>query len=93
MNKFSGDIAILEIRSLADNTPDTSSVKAACIPEEEVPAGSHCWIAGWGHTTLDNIQNPEKVPNVLQEVSVNKFSSDYCRDHSISDFHVIDTQR
>lgn len=96
MNKFSGDIAILEIRSLAkyfENNPGTSTVKAACLPEEEVPAGSHCWVAGWGHTTLDNIQNPELVPNILQEASVNKMSSEYCRDHSISDFNVIETPR
>merc|ERR1719162_49550 len=50
-------------------------VGTACLPSPgaDVPAGSRCWITGWG-----DLRSGGSPPEVLQEAEVNIISNDDC---------------
>ena len=99
----SADLAILKIPSLKEalkNHPD-ANVEAACLPQEPVPAGSHCWVAGWG-LTEDKKKDmsmqemyAEFTPDVLQTGPLNTMSFEYCKDHRDPTIllHVLENER
>ena len=92
-NPSSADLAILQIPSLKRATPKDVEVQAACLPDQPIPDGSLCWVAGWGYTNLDDMiqGNIDNMPQTLQEAPLHKLSADYCRDHSI--LNIIEDER
>jgi len=48
-------------------------VGTACLPEENIPAGSKCWITGWG-----TLQAGGSTPQILQEAEVDIISNEDC---------------
>ena len=81
-NAFTADMAVLEIPNLINHNKNRALIKAACLPAAPIPAGTHCWVAGWGHTSMANLNDLDAIPNVLHEAGLNTMSLKYCRDHS-----------
>ncbi|CAJ0944830.1 unnamed protein product [Ranitomeya imitator] len=48
------DIALMKLEKPLNYS---DSVRPVCLPqyEQDIPAGSECWVSGWGHTHPDNI--------------------------------------
>lgn len=48
-------------------------VGTACLPEGDAPAGSKCWITGWG-----TLSSGGYTPQILQEAEVDIISNEAC---------------
>ena len=75
------DVALIRydnsIFTKAMNKGAEDKVAAACMPVNDYTPGDACWVAGWGTLTENG-----SMPNKLQSVGVNLFSSDYCADYT-----------
>jgi len=60
-------------------------VGTVCLPEVDVPAGSTCWITGWGTLRAGGSQ-----PDTLQEGAVNVLSNAQCRNTGYSASQITD---
>ncbi|XP_078491389.1 trypsin-1-like [Ciona intestinalis] len=71
---FENDIALLKTR---EPVLYTNSIKAIALPSQgiNVPAGTLCWITGWGKTS----ENAVSSPSVLHEAQVPVVSQLLCR--------------
>ncbi|KAG8569198.1 hypothetical protein GDO81_014294 [Engystomops pustulosus] len=61
----------------------SDSIRPVCLPqyEQELPVGSECWVAGWGHTHPDNTH----MPRGLKEAMVPLISTRKCNSSCIYD--------
>ncbi|XP_073511372.1 transmembrane protease serine 5 [Phyllobates terribilis] len=74
------DIALMKLEKPLNYS---DSVRPVCLPqyEQDIPAGSECWISGWGHTHPDNTH----MPRSLKEAMVPLISSKKCNSSCIYD--------
>jgi len=71
---FDWDLALVR---LASPIEINDCVGTVCLPQdgEDVPAGSKCWITGWG-----TLSSGGSAPDVLQEAEVAILSNQACQD-------------
>ncbi|XP_053308421.1 transmembrane protease serine 5 [Spea bombifrons] len=74
------DIALMKLQ-IPLNYSD--SVRPVCLPQygREIPAGTECWVAGWGYTHPDSTH----VPQSLKEAMVPIISTKKCNSSCIYD--------
>jgi len=67
------DFTLLELDS---PVPSGDCIGAVCLPEvgEELPAGTECWVTGWGTTKFGN----SDLPQFLQEAVLTTKSNSEC---------------
>jgi len=66
------DLALIELSEpfTMDGCTDVVS-----LPQREVPAGTQCWITGWGRTNSAGL----RPPNTLQQAKTNIIAQDACK--------------
>lgn len=69
-SQLSNDLMLLRVDPPFDFGP---GVRAACLPETTVAAGTNCWITGWG-----TLSSGGSRPSLLQEAIVNIKTNEQC---------------
>jgi len=64
------DFALLKLETSAELN---GCVGVACLPTEDIPDLSQCWISGWG-----TLASGGSTPNILQEAAVNIVPNSQC---------------
>ena len=73
-NAFNNDICLIRVPNLSSTSPNSVNVwSPACLPTQPPPAYKHCWVAGWGTTSLGG-----NISNKMREAGVNIFSPEEC---------------
>ncbi|XP_075135100.1 transmembrane protease serine 5 [Leptodactylus fuscus] len=74
------DIALMKLEKPLNYS---DSIRPVCLPqyEQDLPAGSECWVSGWGHTHPDNTH----MPRSLKEAMVPLISTKKCNSSCIYD--------
>ncbi|XP_063797834.1 transmembrane protease serine 5-like [Pseudophryne corroboree] len=74
------DIALMKLEKPLNYS---DSIRPVCLPQydQDLPAGSECWISGWGHTQPDNTH----MPHSLKEAMVPLISTKKCNSSCIYD--------
>ncbi|CAN2388265.1 Transmembrane protease serine, partial [Pristimantis euphronides] len=74
------DIALMKLEKPLNYS---DSIRPVCLPqyEQDLPAGSECWVAGWGYTHPDNTH----MPRSLKEAMVPIISTRKCNSSCIYD--------
>ncbi|XP_075045727.1 transmembrane protease serine 5 [Mixophyes fleayi] len=72
------DIALMKLEKPLNYS---DSIRPVCLPQydQDLPAGSECWISGWGHTQPDNTH----MPRSLKEAMVPLISTKKCNSSCI----------
>ncbi|XP_011692390.1 PREDICTED: trypsin-3 [Wasmannia auropunctata] len=73
-NYLQNDIAVLRLSSAAPITT-APNINTACLPNSAVPAGTRCWVSGWGKQAFVGGTNP----SILKEVDVPVLSQPDCQ--------------
>ncbi|XP_075460158.1 transmembrane protease serine 5 isoform X2 [Ascaphus truei] len=78
------DIALMKLEKSLNYS---DSVRPVCLPQydQELPAGTECWVSGWGHTHPDSTHMPRSLKEaMLPLISTRKCNSSCVYDGDIT---------